>query len=158
MKKHVITLAQTFSKDHPRAGEPTNFASLIERGVKKHTIRENYGYWYKRFLSIAAGEAVLSVREWTGKPYRSEQRVLWEWGKYDGIGLAPLYSANNQLDQLIVAGKEAHYPVSLETLAANDGLSVEDFKHWFAKAQPMQAMALIYFKGFRYSSPPAQQG
>lgn len=37
--------------------------------LKRHTIRANYEFWAKRFEKIAAGEAVLSIREWVGKPY-----------------------------------------------------------------------------------------
>ncbi len=35
MKTYVITLSKTFPKTHRRAGEPTNFRTLFETGVKK---------------------------------------------------------------------------------------------------------------------------
>ena len=40
--------------------------------VKLHTIRANYPLWEKRIKDIQEGHAVLSVRQWSGKPYRSK--------------------------------------------------------------------------------------
>jgi len=45
------------------------FAPLVENGSKRQTIR------LARKRPIIEGE-MLSLREWTGKPYRSPQRIL----------------------------------------------------------------------------------
>lgn len=37
-----------------------------------------------------------------------------------------------------------------ETLAKNDGLSLEDFKAWFKGADLSEPMAIIHFTPFRY--------
>lgn len=47
----------------------SRFASKIIDGSKVHTIRG------ERKRGIKSGD-ILSLREWTGKPYRSKQRIL----------------------------------------------------------------------------------
>ena len=79
-------IAESFPKWHSRAGEPTNFRAQL-RKTKLHTFREDYAKWRKRFDKIERGEACLSVRVWAGVPYRSDQRVICNLGKDDGIGL-----------------------------------------------------------------------
>lgn len=94
MKTYVITLSQVFPTWHKRAGEPTKFraaflsgqtcskckkrnhamcTSECFSGLKIHTIRANYPLWLKRITEVQQGKAVLSVRQWSGKPYRSPQ-------------------------------------------------------------------------------------
>lgn len=84
MKTYVITLSRHFLANHKRAGEETHFKEkfLLGQGLtdydtpsmaKIHTIRANYPLWEKRIKEVQEGRAVLSVRQWTGKPYRSKQ-------------------------------------------------------------------------------------
>ena len=102
MKTYVITLSQNFPAKHPRKGEPTNFnvqllnavwrshnmsVGFPQFGMKLHTIRANYELWSKRFKKIDAGNAVLAVRYWTGKPYHSKQIEICKLPKDDGIGI-----------------------------------------------------------------------
>ena len=47
-------------------------------GTKKHTIRGNYQYWAKKAEQINAGKMVLSIRQWTGRPYNSEQEEIMQ--------------------------------------------------------------------------------
>lgn len=89
MKTYVITLSQVFPTWHKRAGEPTKFraaflsgqtcskckkrnhamcTSECFSGLKIHTIRANYPLWLKRITEVQQGKAVLSVRQWSGKP------------------------------------------------------------------------------------------
>ena len=101
MKTYVITLSKTFPATHKRHGEPTYFRDKFSypdsKGMvskKLHTIRANYDLWAKRFQKIAAGEACLSVRQWTGAPYRSKQEELARLTREDGIGIQRLDIAN----------------------------------------------------------------
>ena len=55
---------------HVRMFKP-QFAPLVESGVKRQTVRP-----YPKRMPKAGDQ--ISLREWTGKPYRSKQRVLRE--------------------------------------------------------------------------------
>lgn len=76
MITYVLTLAKRFPATHPKKGTPTHFFTKILQEEKLHTIRGNYDLWKRRIDKINAGKAVLSIREWTGIPYRSPQREL----------------------------------------------------------------------------------
>lgn len=71
MTTYVLTVSEFFPKTHNKAGLPTGFINAISNKTKLHTIRGNYDLWAKRFEKINKGEAVLSVRYWSGKPYNS---------------------------------------------------------------------------------------
>src|SRR3954469_18122827 len=73
LKKYVLTVSEKFPKTHPRSGHDTEFANKILDRTKIHTIRGNYPFWSKRIDAINRGEAILSIRQWTGKPYNSPQ-------------------------------------------------------------------------------------
>lgn len=144
LKCYVLPISTAFPKTHERAGEPTEFQEKIIEEIKRHTIRANYPYWYKRIQKVIAGEAYISVRKWTGKPYVSPQEELFKFTKEDGVGIQKIQIT----DKMIwIDGKRTN--VSLCTLANNDGLSIQDFKEWFKKI-PEHPMALIHFTGFRY--------
>lgn len=156
MKTYVITLSKKFPATHKRHGEPTyfweRFSSPSFTRPKLHTIRANFDLWYKRFEKIAAGEACLSVREWTGAPYRSKQKELARLTREDGIGIQKL--------QLEVADKlfgkyharidDGYGSASIIELATNDGLSLEDWKEWFKNYDLSKPLAIIHFTSFRY--------
>lgn len=177
MNTYVITLSQRFPATHPRKGEPTYFkdkthnALLWEKGMnigysqtpsyavpgdiqlKLHTIRANYPFWAKRFEKINAGEAVLSVRRWSGKPYRSKQIEIARLTKEDGIGLQKLEFL--KYDPLFTGGiwlsghtfKEEYI---LPKLANNDGLPLQDWEAWFKDYDKTKPLAIIHFTSFRY--------
>lgn len=185
MNTYVITLSQRFPATHPRKGERTYFkeklhnALLWQKGenvgyalnpsdavpqdqpqLKLHTIRANYPFWAKRFEKINAGEAVLSVRQWSGKPYRSKMIEIARLTKDDGIGLQALEFL--EFDPAFktgiwIAGKTYGQSQKL-ILAKNDGLSFDDWYAWFfgkkKNGKPLydlsQTMAIIHFTSFRY--------
>lgn len=138
MKTYVIILSRYFMKEHPRAGEETHFKEKFLAGEKIHTIRRNLPLWQKRFEQINKGEACLSIRQWTGKPYASKQVELKRLTKEDGIGLQKYdwYS---------------FYPASSATLAHNDGLNLRDWQLWFQDVQEGTPLAIIHFTKFRYN-------
>ena len=149
MKTYYLTLSQVFPSTHPRAGEPTYFRENLRR-IKLHTIRANYDFWRKRFEKIAAGEAVLSVREWVGKPYgkHSSMRELALLTREDGIGIQKLEFKNigNGFNAAVIDGK----PWPRQILANNDGLSLQDWREWFKGYDLTKPMAIIHFTNYRY--------
>jgi len=147
--KVILLLCKTFPKGHRRAGELTKFHFNIEKGKKIHTVRSNKGnIWDQRCLDIALGRKYLTVREWTGKPYNSEQKEI---ARYDHIVIQRIimtYGVNDELPRCWIDGKD----VPIEEVAANDGLSVEDFVDWFfgQKDQNIFEGVVIHFTDFRY--------
>lgn len=167
MKTYVITLSVSFMAKHPRAGEPTFFKekllNVLEKrnyidvredwnliritSRKKHTIRTNYSLWKKRIDEVTKGEAVLSIRQWTGKPYASKQMEIARLTKEDGVGIQKLtFKENLWYEPIIDECYEAH----IETLASNDGLGWNDWFHWFKDAPKDCEYAIIHFSKFRY--------
>ncbi|KAA6303157.1 MAG: hypothetical protein EZS26_000760 [Candidatus Ordinivivax streblomastigis] len=162
----VVLLSKTFFPQHPKAGMQTEFASKVRVSVsqapihgnfyKIHTCRSNYEYWKKKIDKLKAGGGVLSVRQWSTSPYRSPQEIIIDISADivdvqklqlhlmdDGVLIAYILR-NNDWDV-----------IPLATLAANDGLTVEDYKAWFApvfekeKAEVLD-FAIIHFTTFRY--------
>lgn len=175
MKTYYLTLSQTFPAKHPRKGEPTDFRTKLlsaryrqEGGTlytasdgkcKLHTIRANYPFWAKRFEKINAGEAVLSVRQWSGKPYRSKMIEIARLTKEDGIGIQKLKFASDRDGQqcwwnFSIDGRYCHYDTKADyvpnELAENDGLSYKDWQDWFRNYDLSQPLAIIHFTNFRY--------
>ena len=143
LKTYVITLSKTFPQGHPRAGQPTNFRESFERGLKIHTIRCNYDLWAKRLDEVIAGRAVLSLRQWSGKPYGSKQeppiRILT---KEDGVGYQKIAQQRLFSDHFIINERGAYH----------DGLSQTDFYDWFwFDPKPTEKLyIIIHFTPYRY--------
>ncbi len=150
MITYVITISNFFPATHKRKGEPTAFYSLILRKFKRHTIHGNYELWKKRFDKINKGEACLSIRHWTGKPYNSTQKELLRLTNDDGIGIEKLNINLSPDNEFHFAFVEKYY-LDLKLLANNDGLEYEDFKNWFKGYDFSKPMAIIHFTNFRYN-------
>lgn len=171
---YVLTLSAVFPVTHSRAGMKTFFKTKLEVSgaipfdetnrtsvpdgqpqMKLHTIRGNWELWRKRFDEIERGEAEISLRQWSGKPYASKQIEIARLTKEDGIGIQLLCFAGNQtkkdriMQRPIVDGtKEIDY----RQLAMNDGLTVPDWHSWFRdpKYDLREPMAIIQLTKFRY--------
>lgn len=151
MKKNVvIMLNRVFPINHKRAGEYTAFCNLLYVKRKIHTIRsDEKGLWGKRCDEVNGGKKVLSVREWTGRPYFSEQREIKQ---YTDVGLQRItitYSADDALPECWIDNKR----VPIEEVAKNDGLNVDDFVDYFfgkgCKTNVFEGV-IIHFTDFRY--------
>jgi hypothetical protein len=176
--KAVILLSKTFFKGHPKAGQPTDFKEKVKCGTCKpsifikiedmgceeracnslipkiHTCRTNYEYWKKKIDRLKAVNGVLSIRQWSGKPYRSPQEIIADIPASE-IGVQKvqfyLYEDDGVLIACVFNDSETDWDViPLGTLSANDGLSEEDFKSWFKDCNLTQPMAIIHFTKFRY--------
>jgi hypothetical protein len=145
LKTYVITLSKTFPQGLPRAGQPTNFRESLEIGTKIHTIRCNYDLWAKRLDEVIAGRAVLSIRQWSGKPYGSKQEVLKILTKEDGVGYQLLNTdiLDKKYRDYVSIGKKAE-------LSSHDGLTIDDFYSWFGDVNEKEAYIIIHFTPFRY--------
>jgi len=146
-KKHVLMIANKFLATHPKAGEPTHFYEKILSGEKKHTIRQNYDKWAKKAEQINNATHVLVAKEWTGKPYCSPQKILFYQAKLvvQKLDILPQQNLIYIDDQLFLRPKE--------TIANNDGLSIEDFVNWFSYKKPtdLQNLAILHFSHkFKY--------
>lgn len=155
MKTYVLTISEFFPKTHNKAGLPTGFINSISNKTKKHTIRGNYELWKKRFEKIASGDACLSVRYWTAKPYNSKQVEVFNFKNTDGISLEKLTFTEKIMTPfyaMVHPNGSIYTPdfSDLETIATNDGLSLGDFRIWFKKADLTKPMAIIHFTSFRY--------
>lgn len=142
MKTYVLTVSQYFPATHLRKGEPTDFVTKIMKMEKIHTIRGNYDLWKHRANEINAGRARLSVRVWTGTPYKSKQREVFA---FVGIGVQKIEPT---LLGWFVDDCESNIIVS--ELAKNDGLYREDFTAWFEDWPWDTPKAIIHFTDFRY--------
>jgi len=178
MKTHILTLAKTFPAKHPRHGEPTYFKERLMRALfkyyygidvieknwiypeeqhkfllpKPHTIRGNYDRMKKIVDEVNRGEAVLSLREWSGVPYRSPQEEIEIFTKDDGLGVQKLewkemYPFDGKHYTMVIDGK---FFDDYAWLANNDGLALENWRAWFKGADLSEPMAIIQFTDFRY--------
>nr|DAF67716.1 MAG TPA: hypothetical protein [Caudoviricetes sp.] len=148
-KKVVLTLCRVFPVTHHRAKELTGFEESLNSGEKLHTIRGNdKGVWDDRCSDINSGRKYLSIREWTGRPYNSDQREI---AKRERIGLQKItmtYGSDDAVPQAWVDDRK----VPVEELAKNDALSVDDFVDWFFGSNKENVFegVVIHFSDFRY--------
>lgn len=157
VKTYNIMLSRVFPVTHPKAGQETGFAPKVMAAInnmpcylkKLHTIRANYDLWKKRIDEVMAGEAELCLRQWTGKPYRSKTVVIKRLRCDDGIGIQKLRIYEHEPLPVVYADRYTT-PVDWQELAANDGLSLSDWREWFKDYDLSQPMAIIHFTPFRY--------
>lgn len=161
MKTFVLMLSQVFPADHPKAGIPTGFQHKLQAALngwsdhafyKVHTIRANYPLWAKRFEKIERGEACLSIRQWSGKPYASKQVEIARLTKEDGIGLQKFevsanYAGINNWQHFKIDDRGY---MSINDIPNKDGLTREDWIAWFQNYDLSKPMAIIQFTKFRY--------
>lgn len=161
MKTYVIMISRHFPTWHPKAGEVTKFTNKIlstfwnrdnpNAWKKIHTIQENYDLWLKRISEVQSGKAVLSLRFWDGKPYKSTQTVLIDLTKDDNVGIQRLevsFIPNKYF--MAYEFKIDGLAFITDDIAYNEGLTKEDFCEWFRRADFSKPFALIHFTPKRY--------
>lgn len=154
VKTYNIMLSRSFPATHPKAGQETGFAQKVMAAIgntpchpkKLHTIRANYDLWKKRIYEVMAGKAVLCLRQWTGKPYRSKTVVIKTLTAADGIGIQKLNFNWSGTGLNFIEEKMLHN----SNLADNDGLSLNDWQAWFRGYDHSKPLAIIHFTNFRY--------
>lgn len=130
---------------HPKHGEPTNFASKFLSGQKKHTIRGNAAYWAPKIQEVIDGKAILSIRQWTGKPYRSKQETMKNLTAADGVGYQLAEILENE--EIVLLMEDEYNPTVCPSIEENDGLSMAEFWNWFTDDAKV---IIIHFTNFRY--------
>ncbi len=144
-KCYVLMLQSHLPKGHPRAGKKTDFESLVARGVKIHTFRENYHELKRQAMNINNGLAYMSLRVWTGKPYNSPQREVKRLYKIEVQYV--LAKIEHGLLCITIDGKLQHSPWAI---ASSDGLSHDDMQHWLCyKEKPFKG-CLVQFTDHKY--------
>lgn len=138
----VITLSKNFLAMHPKAGKPTGFEKKFLTGSKIHTLRENSkGY-------LKDGD-IVSVRQWTGKPYVSKQRVI-----KDGVKISIEHINLDCCKETTIVESNGKECVQwIRDVAKNDGLSELDFKSWMFGVGGIRnkQMDIIHFTDFKYT-------
>ncbi len=102
--------------------------------MKVHTIRTNMERWSGIMQKVQEGKAVISVRQWKGRPYEkgNVQVELFCLGKDDGVGLQTLSvmeytDADDGIERAVYCIDGKPIPMlTLKQIAENDGLTVED--------------------------------
>lgn len=156
-KKINIVVAKAFPKVHRRAGEPTHFASKIVNGEKIHTIRGNYDLWAVNAEKMQSGRYVLSVHQWSGIPYRSKQREIFNTEEHIGVEHVTMRYTDKTDSIEVTIEDRCLSQAEIETLAHNDGTEIEDFKDWFFQKQRKLHEdgtfngVIVHFTPFRYS-------
>lgn len=130
---------------HPKSGKPTFFVDRFISHEKIHTIRANYALWEKRIKEVQECRAIISIRVWKDKPYRSPQVEIAKLSCIDNVGIQKI-EFTPDLSECIIEGK--HYNCS--DVAKNDGLFKEDFTNWFKTYERYKPFAIIHFTKFRY--------
>lgn len=145
-KTYLLPIAVQFPTDHPNAGQLTNFKNKIDEQTKKHTIRQNYDYWAARFEKIKNGDAILVLKEWTGRPYFSKQKTLKTLNNKETC-LQKIY-IDFDLNKFEINKMPDALGFNLDLLAQFDGLTLEEFKDWFKYKQhdKTKPLALICFR------------
>lgn len=157
-------LSKAFPATHPKSGQPTFFRDKVLAAVfkdntawqKLHTIRENYPLWLERIKEVERGEAVIVLRQWRDRPYRSKTTEITRLGCEDGVGIQQLgFGWQNGVQVPIIEGWYMFGDWgSKKMLAQNDGLELQDWQDWFRSHDKDRAtdksLAIIHFTKFRY--------
>jgi hypothetical protein len=132
--------------------------------------------WFEKIKEVREGKAVLVVYQWDGRPYSADGNTnLFVFGtgavkdfidelmkseKYghaipvidSGIGVQMLKFDSDRDGCTFRKRFKIDYSDvdDIRTLAANDGLSFDDFKAWFKGYDLSKPMAIIHFTEFRY--------
>lgn len=154
-KTIVMMLSRTFPRKHRSAGKPTDFQRSLECGKKIHTIRGNYELWKHNISKVESGKFFLSLRQWTGLPYRSKQEEIKEVGSahigYERITMQ--YDPDTGNIKAVVGGKQY---LNVHEIAENDGFSSwDDFVDWFfgqGTGRTLFQGVIVHFTDFRYNS------
>lgn len=149
LKTYVLMLAHSFPAHHYKKGDATQFHGKCLAGVKIHTIRINAKNWARKIDEVNAGHAIISVRQWSGKPYEkgSSQPELFQMTKcgYE-------YVRKNNYGFIVENPYENRIEmVSYEDISKNDGLTMDEFTWWFKKIDTKESLIIIHFTDFRYS-------
>ena len=146
-KMAVLMLSTAFMKGHSKAGKPTEFMHKLLAGTKLHTIRGNFEWWQSKAEKINAGEMYLSIRQWSGKPYRSQQVEVARISHLEVQRFEAAYGSTDPQPRVWIDGCEV---ADVEQVAHNDGLELAEWQEWFFKHTNHFEGVVLQFTSFKY--------
>lgn len=145
----VITFSRVFPKYHPKAGQPTYFVEKLTKCFHIDEIHKLFDVPVPDFdkaiyylstgkrHTIRAGRRwkkgdIFSPRVWSEKPYKSKQIQIAPDTVITSTHLFEIYSTDKHC-HILIDGKEwlSSNGNDFDSLMWNDGLSPDDFRHWF---------------------------
>ena len=144
----VVILSTEYQQGHSKCGEKTHFVDKLAEGTKLHTIRGSYENWRKKAEQVNAGEMELSIRIWSGMPYKSKQYEVARVQQLCVQRFEGSYGTDDAKPLCWVDGKA----VDAAEIAKNDGLELEDWIEWiFGGSNLVEGGAILQLTGFRYT-------
>ena len=141
-------------------GKPTGFKESFLQGRKIHTLRlDAKGKWAKDIKDVSEGRKFISVRQWTGRPYNSEQieiGQLTEGENAHGMGLQHFALKWSKVGGKVVASMSVDgHLIPISEVAAHDSLSEADFLAMFTDNKQEEGCTqgvVIHWTNFRYGN------
>lgn len=164
----VRTFNRYFPKGHPKEGQSTFFVEKIYKSlyitkVVPKELVDSFGFdkmnddsCKPKHHTIRAGKHfkdgdLFSPRVWSAKPYTSPQIQI-----APDLEIKKVYDFRIEVDGDYICVFVDNYPFyeenktmvtqieALETLAQNDGLSLQDFKDWFKWGTPFDGQIISW--------------
>ena len=139
--------ASRFPAGHLKGGQLTGFPEKVIKGTKIHTFREDPGKWAYNVELINSHNAELSIRRWIGRPYHTPQLEVKRLKKIGIQQVQMTWDSDIEQPTVFIDGKRI---LNVEQLAANDGMTLDDFVSWFFKTSNTFEGVIIHFTDFRY--------
>ena len=169
----VLTFSRAYPAYHPKKGNETFFVEKIVRGL--HRLgnepwdiedaifsEEMYYIVEPKWHTIRAGNRwkagdKFSPRVWSGKPYASKQIII-----APDIEIKSVQDIKIEVDKDYVCILIDNWPFfeenknmvtqieAFETLAKNDGLTLDDLKAWFKYPKPFTGQIICWNESINY--------
>lgn len=153
----VITFSRVFPAYHPKAGQPTFFVEKIWKGLWDASDNPYLGNYQQEYDNHFGIEQIINVhqflpkvhtvragnrwkagdyfspRVWSDKPYNSPQIIIAPDIKIENVWSFEITPTGSKCCIFIDSISK---PFNLlDEVAKNDGLTREDFNHWFSTKQ-----------------------
>ena len=106
--------------------------------------------WKHNVEKINESRFFLSIRQWTGMPYRSKQVEIKETKNVGYERISMSYDPESGTVKAVINGKPF---ADVRKLAENDGLKWDEFVDWFfgqGTGRTLFQGVIIHFTDFRY--------
>ena len=111
------------------------------------TRKPDPGKWEYNMKQINSRNAELSIRRWIGRPYHTPQLEVKRLRKIGIQQVRMTWDSDIEQPSVFIDGKQL---LNVEQLAANDGMTLDDFVSWFFKTSDTFEGVVIHFTDFRY--------
>ena len=103
--------------------------------------------WQRKAQQINAGEMELSIRQWSGKPYNSQQVEVARLSHLEVQRFEAAYGSTDPQPRVWIDGCEV---ADVEQVAHNDGLELAEWQEWFFKHTNHFEGVVLQFTSFKY--------